>query len=125
MNKRIHIKWESNSRVKRLLAEGKIEGSDIIEHTTTDKFPTEAATVRLHRVNQKVPFVTVHIRGKSKTRKAGWGTWDYAATCRVNMGGEHNDMMNSNGDLDENYTWLDVHNVVTEVKEAMGLNNAN
>jgi hypothetical protein len=127
MNKRVHIKWESNSRVKRLAAEGKIEQGDIIPRTTTDNFPFEAATVRMRKVQAKYPHVTVHIRGKKQTR-TGWNnsfSYDFAPTCRINFGGEwqgkRNTAMDSNGDLEEGLTWLDVHNIVTEVKEAMSV----
>jgi|TARA_Y100000310_G_scaffold244298_1_gene248996 hypothetical protein len=126
MNK-IHVKWESNSRVNALLAEGKIKANDIIKRTTTDNFPFEAATVRMKNVRHKLPHVTVHIRGKKQTR-TGWNnqfSYDYGATCRINFGGQWqgkpNTAMDSNGDLEEGLSWLDVHNVVTEVKEAMGM----
>ena len=121
MNKRIHIKWESNSRAKRLVADGVIKNEDIIPRTTTDKFPAEAATVRMQRLSQKIPLVTVHIRGKSKVRNNWNNTFQYecASTLRVNMYPDYADA--PSGELDEDYSWLDVHNVVTEVKEAMEL----
>ena len=104
------------------MAEGKIKANDIIKRTTTDNFPFEAATVRLAKVREKRPFVTVHIRGKGT--KSQWGGY-YGPTCRVNFGGswqgKTNDFMDSNGQLEEGLTWLDVHNAVTEVKEAMGM----
>ncbi len=104
-----------------LVGEGTIDFEDVIERTTTDNFPVEAATVRLAKVREKKPFVTVHIRGKSK-QKAYWngGTYECASTCRINMGGSYNGM-DSNGELCEDLTWLDVHEVVTEVKKAMNL----
>lgn len=122
----MEVKWESNSRVKSLVRGGKIKIEDVIPHTTTDNFPAGAATVRLARVREQNPHVTVHIRGKSRQRPY-WngGTYECASTCRVNLGGHWqgtpNEKMDSNGELDKNLTWLDVHNVVTNVKEVMGI----
>ena len=119
------LKWEKNSRVIDLVNQGKIDSEDVIERTQTDRFPFEAATVRMKRVRDKHPFVTVHIRGPKKTKTNSYNnfTWDYAPTCRVNFGGEWggtaNTAMDSNGDLDENLTWLDVHYVVERVKQTM------
>ena len=119
------IKWERNSRVTDLVNQGKIDYEDVIERTQTDKFPFEAATVRLRKVREKNPFVTVHIRGAKQTR-TGWNgqfSYDFASTCRINLGGgwqgQPNTTMESNGDLAENLTWLDVHNVVEKVKETL------
>ena len=108
-----------------LVNQGKIDAKDVIERTQTANFPAGAATVRLAKVREKHPFVTVHIRGKSDIRKHSWGTYECAPTCRVNFGGSWqgkvNTAMDSNGDLDENLTWLDVHNVVERAKQALGI----
>jgi len=119
------IKWEKNSRALDLASQGKIDYEDIIDRTTTDNFPADAATVRMSQLSKKAPHTTVHIRGKSRQRPY-WngGTYECASTCRINLGGEwqgkRNTTMDSNGELDEGLSWLDVHNIVTEVKEAMG-----
>ena len=116
------LKWEKNTRVMDLVNRGKIDFEDVIPKTQTDNFPFEAATVRLRQVRDKYPFVTVHIRGKGQ--KSNWGGY-YGPTCRVNFGGhwqgKSNEFMDSNGQLEEGLTWLDVHNVVTEVKKALEL----
>ena len=104
-----------------MAAQGKIKFEDIVARSRTDEFLDEAATVRMHKVRDKDPFVTVHIRGKNKTQTRPWGSWNYATVCRVNLGGGYTNSMCSNGDLDEDYTWQDVHNVVEKVKEAMGI----
>jgi len=119
------IKWEKNSRVNRLASEGKISDGDVIARCRTDEFPAETATVRIQKVKDKVPYVVVHIRGKSKQRKL-WNGHDYecAMTCRVTLANHHGGQffgMSSNGELDEDYDWQDVHNIVTRVKEAMDL----
>ncbi len=115
----MNIKWENNSRVGRLLAEGKIRDEDIIQRTSTDNFPEEAATVRIANVRAKKPFVTVHIKGKKKAHSSQYNSWDYSTTMRVNMGGSHCDWKGVNGELDSDLTFEDVHNVVTKVKTAM------
>jgi hypothetical protein len=107
-----------------LAANGKIDYEDIIDRTTTDNFPAEAATVRMQKLSDKVPCTVVHIRGKSKQRKLwnGSGTYECAMTCRVTLAGIWGGQffgMSSNGELDEDLTWLDVHNIVNRVKEAM------
>ena len=114
-----------NSRVSRLASEGKISDGDVIARCRTDEFPAETATVRIQKVKDKVPYVVVHIRGKSKQRKL-WNGHDYecAMTCRVTLANHHGGQffgMSSNGELDEDYDWQDVHNIVTRVKEAMDL----
>lgn len=52
-----------------LVNRGKIDFEDVIERTQTANFPAGAATVRLAKVREKHPFVTIHIRGKSDIRK--------------------------------------------------------
>ena len=86
----MNIKWENNSRVQRLYSEGKIEQDDIIKRTQTDKFPAEAATVRIQRLKDKTPTVTIHIRGKSVKRQytpynGNPTIYECADTCRVNI----------------------------------------
>ena len=122
------IKWEKNSRVNRLVAEDKISEAHVIARTQTDKFPMEAATVRLANVKDKNPFITIHIRGpKEQTKSWNGNAFEYAITCRVNFGGTQwqsntaNMTMNSNGELHQDYDWQDVHNVVTRVKEVMDI----
>ena len=105
-----------------LVNQGKIDAKDVIERTQTHNFPAESATVRLHRVRDKYPFVTVHIRGNDRPNQ--WG-YNNAPTCRVNFGGQWqgkaNKFMDSNGQLEEGLTWLDVHNVVERAKQALGI----
>ena len=117
------LKWERNSRALNLVAQGKIKDEAILPRRRTDEFPAETATVRMQKLSDKAPHVVVHIRGKSKQR-AMWNgnAYECAQTCRVTLantwGGQFFGM-SSNGELDEDYTWQDVHNVVEEVKQAM------
>ena len=80
-----------------LVNQGKIDAKDVIERTQTANFPAGAATVRLAKVREKHPFVTVHIRGKSDIRTRPWGSYDdmmkkladekrkkYGTTCSYN-----------------------------------------
>ena len=121
------LKWESNSRSKHLADMGKIKYEDIIPRSRTDEFPSEAATVRMKKLSDKVPQVVVHIRGKSKQRTLWNGhAYECAMTCRVNVAqgdfrNSFGNCMSSNGELDEDYDWQDVHNIVTRVKEAMDI----
>ena len=117
----MELKWERNSRALNLAAQGKIKDEDIIPRTQTDKFPAETCTVRMAKPREKVPFVTLHIRGKSNQRTYLWNnqTYECAETCRVNFGGSYDNTMCSNGNLDEDLNWLDVHNLVEKVKKAM------
>ena len=117
------LKWERNSRAISLVSQGKIKDEDIIPRTQTENFPVETCTVRMAKPREKVPFITLHIRGKSNQRTYSWNnqTYECAETCRVNLGGGHSSMMCSNGNLDENLSWLDVHEVVERVKETLKL----
>jgi len=117
----MELKWEKNSRVVGLVNQGKIDAKDVIPKTQTANFPYEMATVRLAKVREKNPFVTVHIRGKEINN----GLYSYGTTCRVNFGGHWqgtpNEFMDSNGQLEQGLTWLDVHNVVERTKQALGI----
>ena len=120
------IKWERNSRALSLVVQGKINDEDIIPRTTTDKFPAEMATVRMQRLNEKVPHLTLHIRGKLRQNKLWNGhAYEYAKTCRVGIVGSNAGIaqgsMYSNGELDENLSWLDVHNAVIKARKTMGI----
>ena len=120
------IKWERNSVTVDLANQGKIKADDILLRTTTDKFPAETATVRMQKLSDKVPHVVVHIRGKSNQRTLWNGhAYECASTCRVTLAGIWGGQffgMSSNGELDEDYDWQDVHNVVTNIKDVMEIN---
>ena len=114
------IKWESNSRVKQMAASGIIDSGDVITKTTTDKFPHGTATVRLQQVANSNPWVTIHIKGHSKTTKDWNGddcTW--ATTMRASWGLQYTANANLSGELCKTLTFKDVHDAVTEVKKAM------
>ncbi len=119
----MNIKWEKNSKVNRLAAEGKISYEDILARCKTDEFPPEMATVRIQRVREKNPDIVIHIRGKSKQARWNGNAYEQAITCRVTIGSRWNtgDCMSSSGELDEGYNWQDVHDVVTKVREAMNI----
>ena len=48
------IYWERNSKVRNLLNQGKISDEDVIQKTTTDNFPDDAATVRIQGITRKI-----------------------------------------------------------------------
>jgi hypothetical protein len=114
--------WERNNKVKNLLNQGKISDEDVIKKTTTDNFPNDAATVRIQGLTKKHPFVSVHIRGQQFQRKYGGGSWNCQPVMRVNMGSEYyEDTHGLSGDLPKGVSFLDVHNVITKVRETLGL----
>ena len=103
--------------------EGKINMKDVVDKTQTVNFEADACTVRMAKPTEPIPFVTLHIRGKSRQKTYGWmkHTVECAETCRVNFGGNYDNNMCSNGNLDAQYSWKDVHNAVEEVKKVMGI----
>ena len=117
------VYWERNSKVRNLLNQGKIANKDVIKKTTTDNFPTEAATVRIQGTTKKNPFVSVHIRGEIFERDWGGGnSWNCQPVMRVNMGSEYyEDTHGLSGELPKGVSFLDVHNVITKVRETLGL----
>ena len=114
------VKWESNSRVKHMVAEGIIDSNDVIKRTTTDKFPAGFATVRLQQVVHPNPWVTVHIRGKGETVK-GWNGEEYitSTTMRASFGLNYKAAASLSGELSKELPFEDVHKAVTKVKKAM------
>ena len=119
----MNIYWERNSKVKNLLDQGKITDKDVIQKTTTDDFPIEAATVRIQGITKKHPSVSVHIRGDSFQRTYGGShSWTCMPVLRVNMGSEWYEQGHGlSGDLPKGVSFLDVHNVITKVRETLGL----
>ena len=118
------IKWERNSRSLRLAREGKIDMKDVVDKTQTQNFEADACTVRMSQQTAPIPFVTLHIRGESRIKTYtydGGHPYECAETCRVNFGGHYDENMCSNGHLDAQYSWKDVHNAVEEVKKVMGI----
>ena len=102
--------------------QGKITDKDVIKKTTTDNFPVEAATVRIQGVTRKHPFVSVHIRGQQFQRKYSGGSWNCQPVMRVNMSSEYyEDTHGLSGYLPKGVSFLDVHNVITKVRETLGL----
>jgi len=61
------IFWEKNSRLK-----GVVPSAQIINKTSTDKFPCDAVTIRMYNVNSKNPVATAYFYGK-ESQHIGWG----------------------------------------------------
>ena len=117
------IKWESNSRAKALVSEGKIKSEDIIPRTTTDNFPTNAVTVRMAQLSKKVPFITLHVRGNPMQTK-GWNGVMVARanTLRVNMGGDwygKNGVKGVSGELDNSISFDEVGRAAAKVADLL------
>ncbi len=62
------IRWEKNSFVTH---HQDINPDDVINKTSTDKFPANSATVRFQNMGKKI--VSVYFYGKEKTRSWGNG----------------------------------------------------
>ena len=68
--------WEKNQYVTH---NSKIAPEQIIAKTSTDKFPTDAVTVRFHSLKNKV--ATAYFYGESETRNYGNNhTWTYPSS---------------------------------------------
>jgi len=67
------IFWEKNSRVK-----GVVPSGQIINKTSTDKFPCDAVTIRMANLNSKNPVATAYFYGK-EAQGTSWGGTTY--TC--------------------------------------------
>ena len=114
----MEVKWESNSKVKKLAAMGVIEMKNVIPRTSTANFPAECATVRMQQISHNSPWVTIHIKGENKKQMHHWGTGIYAKTMRVSFGLDYTgDTVNGElcGDLD----FSDVNAAVNQVKEVL------
>ena len=118
------LKWEKNNRVKTFAQQGLISEEDIIPRSTTDNFPSNAATVRMHRSTQKHPVVTVHIRGEGKQRSNSHNNyvWTHCPTLRVTFGADYagnlSDEVSYNG-YTSDVTVDDVAEAVNAVAEIM------
>jgi hypothetical protein len=65
------IFWEKNSRVK-----GIVPQEQIINKTSTDKFPCDAVTIRMYNLNSKNPVATAYFYGK-EAQGTSWGGGNY------------------------------------------------
>lgn len=54
--------WESNSRAKSLVSEGKIEMDKVVPKSSPLNFPAETATVRMSNLTKKNPTLTIYIK---------------------------------------------------------------
>ena len=60
------ILWEENVRSRGLSRAGKIDAKSLLPKTTTYKFPSCAATVRMAGLTSMFPRVTIHVKGNPK-----------------------------------------------------------
>tara|TARA_B100000029_G_C16810292_1_gene680169 strand:+ start:105 stop:476 length:372 start_codon:yes stop_codon:yes gene_type:complete len=120
-DKHIKLNWEKNSRVVNLCKVGYIEPQEIIDRTQTQFFPEDEATVRMKDVASSSPWITIHIRGKSKRQITSWGsTQPFSKTARVQFGRDFEGYALS-GELDDEFDFEQVNDVVNRVKRALGL----
>tara|TARA_R100000808_G_C2153477_1_gene163702 strand:+ start:4545 stop:4904 length:360 start_codon:yes stop_codon:yes gene_type:complete len=114
------INWEKSSRTVTLADMKVIDKDDIVPRTSTGSFRANTATVRLKNVQNKSPWVTIHIRGKSSLRTYSWNneTYEHASTCRVHFGNNW-DGYELSGQLCGSLNFGVVDEVVRKVKKVM------
>ena len=112
------LKWETNSRVKSLASMGLIQPEDIIDRTSTDKFPSNTITVRLKDVRLRKPWVTLHVKGKERKWTGPLGIEFYPKTARIHFGHEYNDYSLS-GELDGELSLKEIGEALEKVKQVM------
>lgn len=86
------ILWEENVRSRGLSRAGKIDAKSLLPKTTTYKFPSCAATVRMAGLTSMFPSVTIHVKGNPKKHtyldNNGVATsYETYPTVRVTFGG--------------------------------------
>ena len=62
----MRVLWESNSRVKRLAAEGVIKDEDVLARTTTDNFPAGGVSSKSRTIVSALTSLDVVIKSNVK-----------------------------------------------------------
>jgi hypothetical protein len=109
------IFWEKNSRVK-----GVVPSAQIINKTTTDKFPADAVTIRMYNVNDKNPSVTAYFHGK-ESKQTSWSGTNYIVAetkLMVSLTKEGNGY-NFNGSIIDFFSLQDLKEVLDSVRETL------
>ena len=116
----MNIKWVSNSRVKRMVANGTINEEDVIPRGSTANYPPECATVAMRDVVQRRPWLSVHIRGAEQKQSNQWTghNWIAAQTMRVNFGHDYKHKSLS-GELSQELDFAEVDRAIKQIESAM------
>jgi len=107
------IFWEKNSRVK-----GIVPPEQIINKTTTDKFPADAVTIRMYNVNDKNPTATAYFYGK-EAQYTGWnGNYSMAETKLMVTFNKDQEGYSFNGGV-KSFSLQDIKEVLDSVRETL------
>lgn len=108
------IFWEKNNRVK-----GVVPSAQIINKTSTDKFPCDAVTIRMYNLNSKNPVATAYFYGK-EAQGSSWNgsNYTYAETKLMVTFDKDNEGYSFNGGL-KSYSLQDLKEVLDSVRETL------
>jgi len=107
------IFWEKNNRVK-----GIVPSEQIINKTTTDKFPADAVTIRMYNVNDKNPTATAYFYGK-EAQYNGWnGNYTMAETKLMVTFNKDQEGYSFNGAV-KSFSLQDLKEVLDSVRETL------
>ena len=108
------IFWEKNSRVK-----GIVPPEQIINKTSTDKFPCDAVTIRMYNVNSQNPTATAYFYGKEAQGSCWNGSnYTYAETKLMVTFDKDKEGYSFNGGL-KSYSLQDLKEVLESVRETL------
>jgi len=108
------IFWEKNSRIK-----GVVPPEQIIDKTSTDKFPCDAVTIRMYNLNGENPTTTAYFYGK-EAQGTSWGgsTWSFPETKLMVTFDKDKEGYSFNGGL-KSYSLQDLKEVLDSVRETL------
>ena len=108
------IFWEKNSRVK-----GVIPSAQIINKTSTDKFPCDAVTIRMHDLSSKNPIAVAYFHGK-ESQNVGWGgqNHSFAETKLIVSFNKEKEEYGFNGAI-RSFSLQDLKEVLDSVRETL------
>ena len=107
------IFWEKNSRVK-----GIVPPEQIINKTSTDKFPADAVTIRMYNVNSKNPTATAYFYGKEAQYTSWNGNYTMAETKLMVTFDKDKEGYSFNGGL-KSFSLQDLKEVLDSVRETL------
>jgi hypothetical protein len=108
------IFWEKNSRIK-----GIVPQEQIIDKTSTDKFPCDAVTIRMHDLNSKNPVAIAYFHGK-ESQHIGWGgqNHSFAETKLIVNFNKETEEYGFNGAI-KSFSLQDLKEVLDSVREVL------
>jgi len=107
------IFWEKNNRVK-----GIVPQEQIINKTSTDKFPCDAVTIRMYNLNSKNPTATAYFYGKEAQYTNWGGNYTMAETKLMVTFDKNNQGYSFNGAV-KSFSLQDLKEVLKSVRETI------